>query len=80
MMGYDNDRSESSTFTWTIDMASVLTALAVNMKIIPLSNLEKYENDTMRIELIDYFVGQGLIDSDTASKISSYFGKLLIFN
>ncbi len=74
-LGYDNDRSESSSFTWSVDMAAVLTALAVNMKIIPLSNLQKFENDTGRIEMIEYMKEIKALDAGTASKMSSYFGK-----
>ncbi len=59
-------------------MAAVLTALAVNMKIIPLSNLQKFENDTRRIEMVDYMRDTlKVIDAGTASKMSSYFGKSL---
>ncbi len=56
-------------------MAAVLTALAVNMKIIPLSNLQKFENDTGRIEMIEYMKEIKALDAGTASKMSSYFGK-----
>ncbi len=62
-------------------MAAVLTALAVNMKIIPLSNLQKFENDTGRIEMIEYMKDTlGVIDAGTASKMSSYFGKFISYS
>jgi hypothetical protein len=76
-LGFDNDRSESSTFTWSIDMSAVLTALAINMKITPLGNLQRFHNDTQRKVLVDHMVSIGALDTDTANKMSSYFGKCL---
>jgi hypothetical protein len=56
-------------------MAAVLTATAVNMKIIPLSNLQRFDNDTQRLEMVEYMMSIGALDQETANKMSSYFGK-----
>jgi hypothetical protein len=56
-------------------MAAVLTALAINMKITPLSNLQRFENDTQRIQMVEYMMSIGALDQAIANKMSSYFGK-----
>jgi hypothetical protein len=56
-------------------MAAVLTALAVNMKITPLSNLQRFDNDTQRLQMVEYMLSIGALDQATANKMSSYFGK-----
>jgi hypothetical protein len=52
-----------------------MTALAINMKITPLGNLQRFDNDTLRQELVQHMVSIGTLDTDTANKMSSYFGK-----
>ncbi len=74
-LGYDNARSQSPSFTWHIDMAAVVTALAVNMKITPLYNLQKFENDSFRETAQKFFLAKQILSVAEAHKISSYFGK-----
>jgi hypothetical protein len=56
-------------------MAAVLTALAINMKITPLSNLQRFENDSLRLEMADYMVSIGVMTKRQKESLSSYFGK-----
>jgi hypothetical protein len=56
-------------------MAAVLTALAVNMKITPLGNLQRFDNDIQRLDMVKDMMSIGALDQATANKMSSYFGK-----
>lgn len=76
-MGYDAYTSRDSTFTWSIDMAAVSTALAVNMGIISLSTLQRFDDDNTRLNLFYDLVNNGLVDSSIADSTSSYFGEFL---
>jgi hypothetical protein len=50
-----------------------MTALAINMHITPLANLQRFDNDSKRMEMIQTLQEQGWIDPISASKVSSYF-------
>ncbi len=56
-------------------MAAVMTALAINMKITPLDNLQRFDNDTARQEMVDYMVSIGAMTTTQRDSLSSYFGK-----
>jgi hypothetical protein len=72
-LGFDGTYSQSSIFTWSVDITAIMTALAINMHITPLANLERFDNDTKRIDMIHQLQERGLIDPISASKVSSYF-------
>ena len=74
------DSIPSTTMTLKFDMASVVTALAVNLGILPLSNLEEFADDTNREDLLGTMLLAGLIDEYTFNHTSSYFGELLQFS
>lgn len=78
-MGYNNDNAETTSLTWTLDMASVSTALAVNMGITPLSNLENFKADNNRNSLLNLMVNNRYISSTTMKYTSSYYGRNISF-
>eukprot|EP01034_Spumella_vulgaris_P040417 gene40417-49988_t len=73
LMGYDTKYASSSILTWKLDMASVVTALAVNMGILPLTTLTNIKGDNDRINLLNNMAAQGFIDQQTVYNTSSYF-------
>jgi hypothetical protein len=75
-MGYDPTVAVSSTYTWTVDMAAVTTAIAVNMGILPLENLVNYPGDNNRISLLRNMVQNGSISQETKNQTSSYYESL----
>jgi hypothetical protein len=77
-MGYDTVRSTTTNMDITLDWAAINTALAVNMGILPLSNLVKYPGDNERSSLLNYMANAGKISYDQVLNTSSYYGKLLI--
>lgn len=74
-MGYDLFNSEETYMDLSINLQAVSTALAVNMGMVPLNHLVMVPGDNSRISLLDTMVSQGAIDTATASRTSSYFGK-----
>jgi hypothetical protein len=64
--------------TWKLDMSSVVTALAVNMGILPLSTLTNIAGDNDRINLLQSMNRQGSIDLATVQNTSSYFGEYFL--
>jgi hypothetical protein len=76
LMGYDTKYASSTVMTWKLDMSSVVTALAVNMGILPLSTLTNIAGDNDRINLLQSMQRQGSIDMATVQNTSSYFGEL----
>lgn len=68
--------SESPTeLQWTIDMASVNTAIAVNLGILSLNTLEQFSRDTNREKMMDDLLSVGRVSSFTFNQTSSYFGE-----
>jgi hypothetical protein len=80
MSNYDANDMPSSFITLKFDMASVVTALAVNLGILPLANLEEFPQDTNREDLFGEMVDAGLMDEYTYNHTSSYFGKYTPYN
>ncbi len=74
-MGYDLFNSEETYMDVSINLQAVSTALAVNMGMVPLNHLVMVPGDNSRISLLNTMVSQGAIDTATASRTSSYFGK-----
>lgn len=72
--GYDTEGASSATMSFKVDLASINTALAVNMGILPLSNLVAYNADNARISLLSSMVSAGSISSLTMQNTSSYYG------
>lgn len=72
-MGYNALTAQSTSFTWSVDMASVMTAIAVNYGILRLEFLENFENDANRLSLLTKMLNAGLIDRTTFRQTSSYF-------
>lgn len=75
-MGYNLIEAESSVMTWSIDMAAVVTAIAVNMGIVPLRNLQKFPNDFSRLALFNAMLRNGSIDESIVNRTSSYYETL----
>eukprot|EP01034_Spumella_vulgaris_P022688 gene22688-28837_t len=78
LMGYDTKYASSSIMTWKLDMASVVTALAVNMGILPLTTLTNIKGDNDRINLLNNMAAQGFIDQQTVYNASSYFASCFV--
>jgi hypothetical protein len=74
-MGYNTETAATKYLTMTLDFASINTALAVNMGIVPIANLVDYPGDNSRISLLSQIVRSGGLNSSTASNTSSYYGK-----
>lgn len=72
-MGYNSLTAKSTTFSWTMDMASVMTAIAVNYGILRLEFLQEYPEDPSRVALLTQMYNAGSISSATFSSTSSYF-------
>lgn len=82
-MGYDTMSATSSSLDFSLDIATISTALAVNMGILPLTNLVEYKGDNSRLTLLENMVREGFLSSETAANTSSYYGErpllLLLF-
>ncbi len=75
LMGYDTLSSSTSLMTWRLDLVSVITALSVNMGILPLKNLAKISGDNDRINMLTKMRQAGAISMNTVYNTSSYFGQ-----
>jgi hypothetical protein len=71
--GYDPDFAANAALSYTIDMASVSTALAINFGILDLTNLIDYPTDDARIVLLDDMYDAGYIDDSVFNYTNSYF-------
>eukprot|EP01033_Poteriospumella_lacustris_P013355 gene13356-9561_t len=71
--GYNGEVAASTEFSWAVDMASVSTAIAVNMGIQPLATLVNFPGDNDRISLLEDMYRQGSIDRWTRNHTSSYY-------
>lgn len=71
--GYDTQYATSGDMNFAVDLASINTALAVNMGIIPLSNLVSYVADNSRISLLQAMYNAGSISLRTFQNTSSYY-------
>jgi hypothetical protein len=78
-VGYNPLSAQSSIFTWSVDMASVMSAIAVNYGILKLDFLEKFDDDANRIQFLQTLLREGKITADTYATTSSYFGKFYCF-
>jgi len=75
-MGYDTEYASSSIMSFELDLASINTALAVNMGIQKLSNLVSYPGDNSRLSLLATMVRNGAITASFAANVSSYYEPL----
>lgn len=71
--GYNGQIASSTEFSWKVDMASISTAIAVNMGIQKLSTLVNFQGDNDRISLLEDMYRQGNIDRLTRNQTSSYY-------
>lgn len=74
--GYDSFTSVSTTFSYTIDMAAVTTAVAVNMGIKSLDRLVQFPGDNNRISLLKAMLKAGYITEYEKNNTNSYFDNL----
>lgn len=74
--GYATQTATSSEMTFTVDFASVNTALAVNQGILKISNLVSYAGDNSRTTLLSQMVAAGSISEALAGNTSSYYESL----
>lgn len=73
--GYDTESSSSTAMSFSVDLASINTALAVNMGILPIDNLVQYNADNSRTSLLQAMVNEGSISATTMQNTTSYYGK-----
>lgn len=74
--GYNGQVAVSSQYTWSVDMASVSTAIAVNMGIQQLTSLVNFPGDNNRITLLRDMHSNGYISEYTKNATSSYYESL----
>lgn len=74
--GYNGEVAVSTEFSWTVDMASVSTAISVNMGIQKLSSLVNFPGDNNRITLLRDMYNYGYINQWTKNQTSSYYESL----
>lgn len=77
-MGYDTQNADDTLIQWEIDMASVSTAIAVNMGQLSLKDLQNFTEDSSREYLLSNMLSLGYIDGATYRNTSSYFRKFYI--
>lgn len=74
--GYNPQVATTTSMTWSVDMASVSTAIAVNMGIQKLSKLVQYPGDNNRIRLLKDMVSAGYITNHIKNNTNSYYESL----
>lgn len=73
--GYDTEYASLPEMSFKVDLASINTAMAVNMGILPLDNLVQYHADNARTSLLQSMFNAKSISASTLANTSSYYGR-----